>query len=640
MIREIINYMVHLERESPQIFKENIKPSSGLHILIEFDDNGNVKNFPGEKEKDWDYYDGRNISNFIKNITFWDLYSSYITMNKQQKLDKKQKIHSASPFAFAFNFNFSKKDLDNLGLTINNKEKIKKKRVEFVLERVDDYFENCKKVFSINGDKKKLMEFFKSFIESNLNRFIEDNDEKLKEIKEVWNSLKLKDYIKFYIKNIDFKEFKKVYEDYLSKNIFNKNKYNLPYDNEEFGVIDFYTTFADKKPFLKHKTSFFKQEVSYRFTGKDANYLRLFEKLKQSKLFPNPLPIFIDKNEFRNLDEIIKIFKEDSKLSYSQIIKKLFEENPNRILQNYYLLFFSGLKIEDFDYIFKFKYSLYDNDEYLKIKNIFKLRKNKNILPDKEVGNIFYFENYIVKTIFNNSLVKIDENKNTYNVHYFGDIDPQYVSGGDIMYQIIMKYRKAFYDYIYKSKTETINSFMWDEIMWNSIVADIRNDKMTKEGYHTKEYSIKEKLNIWFSLYNYFKNFRNNRRIDMSSKIPELLKKIREVANDDSKHFESLEEFMFGAGQVIYFLLNQSKTAEKTHALLEPFLQKVKAGELQKSIGQIFNMYKHEISFGHGRFERLMKEVLGFETDENLKHYQRFLLAGYFSEPVIYEKSK
>ena len=126
----------------------------------------------------------------------------------------------------------------------------------------------------------------------------------------------------------------------------------------------------------------------------------------------------------------------------------------------------------------------------------------------------------------------------------------------------------------------------------------------------------------------------------MSSKIPELLKKIREVANDDSKHFESLEEFMFGAGQVIYFLLNQSKTAEKTHALLEPFLQKVKAGELQKSIGQIFNMYKHEISFGHGRFERLMKEVLGFETDENLKHYQRFLLAGYFSEPVIYEKSK
>jgi len=126
----------------------------------------------------------------------------------------------------------------------------------------------------------------------------------------------------------------------------------------------------------------------------------------------------------------------------------------------------------------------------------------------------------------------------------------------------------------------------------------------------------------------------------MASKIPELLGKIREVANDDSKHFESLEEFMFGAGQVIYYLLNQSKTSEKTHALLEPFLQKVKVEELQKAISRVFNMYKHEISFGRGRFERLMKEVLGFDTEENLKHYQKFLLAGYFSEPVIYEKSK
>ena len=124
----------------------------------------------------------------------------------------------------------------------------------------------------------------------------------------------------------------------------------------------------------------------------------------------------------------------------------------------------------------------------------------------------------------------------------------------------------------------------------------------------------------------------------MASRIPELLERIREVANDDSKHFESVEEFSFGAGQVIYYLLNQSKTAEKTHAFLEPFLQKVKAEELQKAIANVFNMYKHEINFGRGRFERLMKEVLGFETDENLKNYQRFLLAGYFSEPVIYEK--
>ena len=637
MIEEIVNYIKHLEENSPEILNNNIKPSIGLHVVITLTDNGIPIDFPGKKEVDWGYYDGKSmhINEFWKEIIKRDIYSTYITMNKQKKLDKELKIHSASPFAFAFNFNFSKKDLTNLGLTTNDKEKIKEKRVEVVLSRIDDYFKNCIKVFTLDNSQKQLVNYFKEFIKNSLKRFIEDDDEKLKEIKEVWNNLKLKDYVKFYIKNIDFEKFKKVYEDYLSKNVFNKDKYNFPYDNEEFGVIDFYTTFADKKPFLKHRTSFFKQEVSYRFTGKDANYLRLFEKLKQSKIFPNPLPIFIDKNEFKNLDNIIKIFKEDSKLSYSQILKKLFDENQNRILQNYYLLFFSGVKIEDFDYVFKFRYFLNDNGEYPEIKNIFKLKRDGNILPNKEIRNIFYFEAYIVKMIFNNSLVRIDEKKNKYIVQYFGEIDPRYVSGGDDIYQMIMKYRKAFYDYIYKSKTEAINSFMWNEIMWNNIIGDLRNDKITKEGYHSKEYSIKEKLNIWFSLYNYF---GKERRINMASKIPELLEKIGEVANDDSKHFEYVEEFMFGAGQVIYYLLKRSKTAEKTHALLERFLQKVKKEELQRAIANTFNMYKHEISFGHGRFERLMKEVLGFETDENLKHYQRFLLAGYFSESVIYEK--
>jgi CRISPR-associated protein Csh1 len=203
---------------------------------------------------------------------------------------------------------------------------------------------------------------------------------------------------------------------------------------------------------------------------------------------------------------------------------------------------------------------------------------------------------------------------------------------------MILKYRKAFYDYIYKSKTQAINSFMWDEIMWNSIIGDLRSDKITDKGYHSKEYSIKEKLNIWFSLCNYFVN--DKKEDDMASKIPELLEKMKEVANNDNEHFKTTEEFAFGAGQVIYFLLKQSKASDRTHALLEPFIQKVKALQLQNSIAQTINTYKHEISFGQGRFERLSAEVLGFETDENLKNHQRLLLAGYFATPVIYEKKE
>ena len=126
----------------------------------------------------------------------------------------------------------------------------------------------------------------------------------------------------------------------------------------------------------------------------------------------------------------------------------------------------------------------------------------------------------------------------------------------------------------------------------------------------------------------------------MASKINSLLEKIRKISNNDNEHFDTMEEFMFGAGQVIYFLLSKSKSESKTHALLEPFLQKVNCEQLQNSIIQTFNTYKHEISFSHGRFERLMKEVLGFVTEKNIKDYQRFLLAGYFSENVIYSKKE
>ena len=634
--------MKHLKENSPQLFKQNLEPSKGLHIFVELDENGNAVNFPGKKGENWDYYDGKEKSEFINNIVPYDLASRYITMNKQKKFDAKQKIHSASPFVLAFNFNFNDKDLEKYGIKkkpdnkIKNNKFLKAKRVEIIQSRINDYFKKTEEIFKLDNEIQKQQKLFKLFLIEKIIKNISDNPKNFIEIDHYWRKLKKTEYCKIYFKNISIDIYESIYEQYLNENIFNKEKYNLEYKNGNRGVLDFYTTFSDKKIFLKHKTSMLKDGISYRFKGINAKYLQLFLKLKNSKIFPNPLPIFIDKNEFLNTDEILRIFKENGKLTYSQILKKLFKENENRILQNYYLLFFSGLKIEDFDFVSKFRYSMKENNEYPEIKNLFGLKENKEFKGNYYINNIFQFESSIIKTIFNNSLVKIDEKNNSFSVNYFNEIKAEYVSGGELVYQMILKYRKAFYDYIYKSKTQAINSIMWDEIMWNSILGDIRTDKITDKGYHSKGYSVKEKLNIWFSLYNYFDN--KKRRKDMATKIPELLEKMKTVANNDDIHFDSTEEFAFGAGQIIYYLLNQSKASEKTHALLEPFIQKVKADQLQNAISRTINMYKHELSFGHGRFERLSSEVLGFDTNENLKKYQRLLLAGYFATPVIFEK--
>ena len=645
MIREIINYTQHLKEKAPLIFEKNLEPTKGLHIFIEFDGEGNVINFPGEKGEQWDFYDGKEKSEFINKVVPFDLASTYITMNKQKKFDPKQKIHSASPFAIAFNFNFSNEDKIKYGIEkspdkkrkTKNDRLIKTKRFEIVSERIEDYFTNTKKVFEIKNEDEALCNLLNNFLLNKLNNYISENKKEFIEIRHYWGKIKEKEYVKLYVKNIDLQSYEDVYKSYLGNNIFNKDKYNIQKGFNTYGAIDFYSTFSDNKQFLKHKTGMSKDGIGIRFTGEDAQLLNLFDKIRKSKIFPNPLPIFIDKNEFKNTDEFIRIFKEDGKLNYSQILKKVFKNNSERILQNYYILFFSGMILEDFDYVSKFRYSLEESGVYPKIINLFELSQNKELIGTNTIKNIFQFEAAVVTILFNGALVKVEENE--YNTHYFGEIKPEYVSGGEPVFQMVMKYRKSFYDFIYKSKTQTLNTYMWDEILWNSIIADLRSDKRTEKGYNSKDYSIKVKLNIWFSLYNYFNNNQQN-RIDMASKIPELIEKTKMVANNDEQTLDTVEEFAFAAGQVIYFLLNQSKASERTHALLEPFLQKVKTVQLQNSIAQTINTYKHEISFGKGRFERLSAQVLAYETSANLKDYQRLLLAGYFAPAAIYEKKE
>ena len=647
MIQEIINYMKYLRNSSPKIFEEVLEPSKGLHILVELDENGNARNFPGERGIDWDYYDGTKKSDFMRKIVFYDLYTSYLSMNKQKKFDPKQKIHSSSPFALAFNFQLNNEDKKKYEIKSNPSKKEKKDNIKLIRKvkiglvklQLKIYFENVLTVFKLDEEQKSLVSKFEAFLNSALDYFISENFSY--EFTNISLNLKEKDYIKIYLKNIGLSTYEKVYESYLTKHIFNKKKYNLISNNEIYGVLDFMTTFQDGKVFLKHKTATFKGGVNARIKVDDAKLIFLFSKILKN--LPNPLPIFIDEREFETSDQIIKIFRQNTKLSYGEIIKKLFDENENLLLENYYLLFFGyknkELVLKDFDFVSRFRYYLKDKEgNYPEVKNLFGIKKkgSNELIPDKEIKNIFQFEWDIVRAIFNDSLVRIDKN-NTYSITYFDDI--KYESGRDLVYLMILKYRKAFYDYIYKSKEEAINCQMWDEILWNSILSDLRHDEIKKEGYHS-EYSIKEKLNIWFSFYNYFAN--NKGRISMSSRIPELLEKVRQIVNDgkDEKHFDSVDEFMFGAGQLIYYLLQQSRATERSHALLEPFIQKVKVEQLQDSIARLINTYKHELSFGQGRFERLAAEVLAFDTKENLKKYQRFLLAGYFSTPVIYEKKE
>ena len=594
---------------------------------------------------DYDYYDGKN-----QDLPLWNdciryqEATTYITMNKVKAFDGKQKIHSCSPFAVALNFNFNKNDKDGLGLKEGkklsdedkkyNEELIRTKRLEVVKDRLKDYKKNSIAIYKLkqcnegcdsvsNATQFKYNRQLSAFYE-NMNRILD----RITEIPE-FNKLTDKDYLKVFLRSIPIEEQETLYNKYLEENLLNGDEYKCK------GVVGFLTSYSTKKIFTQHKTSTAVKGISYRYSKQDALILNTFEKIWKRKCFPNPLPIVVDKREINK--EVVRIFNENIEpIPYRELMKRLFEKTKTSELSDYYLLNYqntqSGMVLNDFDFVPLFRYKF---DNHLTIENVTCAGYTKDNVFEPEhyekIDNVFDFERIIVKEIFNNSLVKIKDEK--YSTSYFSVIDSKYVIGGDVMYQLILKYRKAFYDYIYKSKTNAITATMFDDMMFQSILSNIQHDEIKTQCQYNN--NIKTKINIWFSIYNLFNN--NKKDNIMASKVTNLLEKMEAVAKGET-NIETPEEFAFGAGQLVSYLIDRSAASNKTYAMLEPYLQKSKSGQLQDAIAQTIAVYKHDIGIYKGSFENLSSQVLTDECNIEMKPLLKYFLSGCFSPCKVYTK--
>ncbi|BDD11926.1 hypothetical protein FUAX_43580 (plasmid) [Fulvitalea axinellae] len=619
MIREIINFTKNLEENTPDIFNRNKAPSLGLHWFVRFGDDGSLVQ-TAERGKDFDFYDGEKITPLLERAIRYESYGQRVGNSMNKVLDKKKKLVSCSPFIIAFRKKFVFDD----GLEGDGFEKIR--------GLLAYYLENARTVCLDKEDETGKQ--WSLALERNAEAIL-NMAGKLKDGQEdeaFFTRMKDDFYVCVYLDNVGEPAYQRAHETYLKKKLFNTDKYNLEVGEETYGLSNYLNGLNSKKPFLEHKTGAMFKGISARISDEDAMYLNKFELLLGQKVLPRPLPVFVDKKEFRTTDDIVSIFQKDTKASFSQILKRLYDLDGERVLQNYYLLFIDRGEVKDFDFVPLFRYRIANCE----IKNLFGLRQKEEFLPTRTVRDIFAFEREVVKSIFNNSLVKIKDE--SYTVAYFGDVDPNYVSGGEPVYQMILKYRRAFYDYIYKSKLSALNSRAFDEIMRNGILSDLRHDEF-KDNRHSKTYAIKDKLNIWFSLYNFFEP-NKHKRPDMANKTVDLMARLQEIGREDSNaRIQTDEEFAFAVGQLAHYLLNKSESGNRTHALLEPFLQKTKESELKMAIARTFEMYKHAITFYPNRkytFDRIMADVMGYMPDtKNMKDLLPLILAGYFSETVF-----
>ena len=594
MLREIINYTKHLSPENRQLI---IELPEGLYISTMFFENKLVI-----KEVE-SYSSGNDKSEFLKKVQ--KILPSTMCVSSRKKLDSPFKLNaSSSPFCIIY-------DKDSFV------HKLLKTNIE-------EYFKKLHKNVIEYCKIKTHQEFTSNFL-LNINKYFLDELIKMED----FQALRKNDLITIVFALPQISDFEQCHSNYLAKKVFNKEIFNVKIGDNIFGVSDYLSQFPDKKPFFLHKTAPF--DISNRLVGEDALFLFKFYQMQRNKILPNPLPIFIDKRELN--DEVVSIFNREGEkgVTFIEIIRELFNRGDD--LGNYYLFNFWGrnqIIVHDFDFVSSFRFYL---SPKMKIINLFQIKNLDTI----KIKDIFEFERKIVQIIFDKQLIlKTKDDKWRYR--YFDEIEykPQYIRA--TMYQLVLKYRKAFYDYIYKSRQNAITNRIFHDILQTGILDDLKQD-VFKDNQHSMNFRIKNKLNIWFSLYEYFdQKPQTNGEMKMAERIKSLQGKMDLVATQKESHLEDDNDFAFAAGQVIYYLLNCSETSNKTHALLEPFLQKVDPAQFKLAVSRTFNQYKHAITFYKGKFEKLMAEVLSYELEGNLKSLIPMILAGYFSDNVIYKK--
>ncbi len=361
MLRELINFTDSLDSEFKAL---GMKNKEGLHIFLEIQNDGE-RHWIDEKmevvftRKKELTPDEKALINRTSTLT---QLSWCVNTNKCFDLPIKA-IHSCSPYCLALK-------RENLvgGEKYASNASGKKSQV---YERINAYFGKASELLE-SEEEKQYLEIFKNALntEERFQFWVENSG--------YWSELKDSDYVIFYLKE-PIEKYQATNKKYLADKLFNTSEYNVEIEQSVFGTSDFFNGFPTKKAFLTHQSASF--DIAGRISANDAKSLYEFQDIIGRNILPKPLPIFIHKDELKT--DAIALFKKAAesgdKISYQQIIEKLYNKHKEDF-GNYYLLFYSFGEIKDFDFVSKFEYELIDSEgNKWEIKDLFGVKNNRTL---------------------------------------------------------------------------------------------------------------------------------------------------------------------------------------------------------------------------------------------------------------------
>lgn len=556
------------EEKDDRIIIDNYVLPEGSYILV--DDKGDIEKILEVNKEDVD----RNDSMYYI-FAEMDYLSRLPDMNKP--VDSKKVIHSNNCFSF-----FIKKP------NINPKK--------LTDEIIDNYYKNIlypekkyegkKKDMYMSIEKKygkadeKIIEKNKNWIKNRIYTIIEEE-----------NIKNDKNYLKIFFK-ADMEQYKIESEKYIIPNIYNDAKYNIKIGDEVLGLPNDNMGLNSKKPYLEHKTR--KNKLPYLISEEDVMIQKKFFDYLMNYASQGRTNIYISDSDIKCLTN---------------------DESPDKDFSGYFLKVQKGKEVEikDFDEIV-----LYEN----KIKNL----NIENVLSIKYEGKEQHLNNY-------GPLENWKDLKNVINEVYFSKYltNNYFTEPKDLKVydpeigRNILRYRKAFFDWLYKGDEMVIRQ-VFPQVTMNLIENSICN------GYILR---AKEQFNLRESIIKYFGGVKNMGDIlkDISDKLREKIKK------DSTDQIETDKGYYFAVGQLVSFLISKNKSSKKMHSLINPILNCSTDEKLKDELRKLFIKYNYDIWKDSKKFNNLYAMVIGYvpEKDGIMKD---ILIGGYLYSNLLYEKDK
>lgn len=609
MIRDLTVGFQKAKEKFPSIIQDNYKLKEGVYIRLKL-------------EQDWESQSAAFEQNHViivrkeeepQNVELlnWfkcrDYLSSLLEMNKS--VDPKKQVHSNNPFTL-----FMKKEVflgEKQGGKYTSQENIKR---YLLATGSDPVRQKWLEMIPGNKNGKDNSQFFQASEYGVMLSYL-DSDERLQLIEKIteWyhNNLTA---LTAYIGQLPFKNYVKLfftldsptsgltckqiyafeYVLYTIPKIFNSNDYNQLVVAELVGLPNIDMTMNSKKPFLEHKTM--RSQAPERVTLQQAMLAKqTTEWLAAAKpsYVTNKIGYesgFIPPTGHLPPEGTFHVYMDGK---YNELYG--FENVPFPPTTTVQVEWLNILQLKD---------PAGDEKYYGTIQNSEALQKT--------ISSKFFRGRMNHSFILNEPDVKAGEFT-------------------ALMVALYLQSRQAFHDWFYKGTTVSLRG-IFAKVTFRLLVEQFIHVETSRIAELADAFNLR--LSIQMAI-----DDKGGKR--MADRIKETVNSLRDkLVSEGLVVCANDEEFYFMAGQLAYYLINQSRTQKITGEMYEPFLRAKNGHQLKKRLEEAYMLYKHEIFSGYRRFNQAFSLVLGYvpETD-NQGSARELLLAGIFADNLLFEKN-